>query len=703
MIRRMIMRERRRSLSLLLILIGVGGILLAIAVDLIGAGGRSGFGLKQLLLATAGGVAVAAGLLGLSPIGRRFARRVDPSASTVAPSPLLIAGWIGLLTALTEIGLLSYRRYVAGRMIFVGPHYFWTILVVDILTALLIAGSLIAGARLLRREIAPSTIVTATSLLGFLLILEYFEQVHLVARLLLAAGLAVQLGRLHAARPRILGGLVESVLGWSTLLRSTDDDKLPALTRRDLLISTGATVILVGTGGATASRLITGGTRARAAARPGRPNVLFIVLDTARARSFSLYGRARRTSPMLDRLAEESIVYRAAIAPAPWTLPSHASMFTGRAPGELSTSYANPLDGRFPTLAERLGEAGYQCAGFVANLIYCAREFGLARGFDHYEDYPLTAGQMLLDSALGRAYQDASRLRQVLGQHELLNRIGAAEITDSFLAWHRQRGDRPYFAFLNYYDPHAPYLPPDDFAFRFADARPSRQLQTGAGYTADEVASLLAAYEAAIAYTDYELGRLLRSLAESGELEQTLVVIVGDHGEEFAEHGVMGHGHSLYLPTVRVPLVVRLPGGRLGGTTVDTIVSTTDLATTVLEVVDGGGAELPGTSLIPDGTRNGAPALAPRSVTTEVEQWQGPGNYPSAVGDMRAIFYQRMNYIVNLGSGQEELYDLREDWEQQVDLVRSASARVPLRELRDRLEAAFDRHAVLPPSSRASG
>ena len=119
------------------------------------------------------------------------------------------------------------------------------------------------------------------------------------------------------------------------------------------------------------------------------PNVLLITLDTVRADHLSLYGYGRPTSPVLERLARLGIRFDEARAPAPWTLPSHASMFTGRWHHELSVDWMTPLDKKYPTLAEYLGSRGYATAGFVANLFACSYDSGLSRGFTHYEDYIL--------------------------------------------------------------------------------------------------------------------------------------------------------------------------------------------------------------------------------------------------------------------------------------------------------------------------
>lgn len=131
------------------------------------------------------------------------------------------------------------------------------------------------------------------------------------------------------------------------------------------------------------------------------PNVLIIVMDAVRAPNLSAYGYARRTTPKLERFAERSVRFERAIVTAPWTLPSHASMFTGRYPHEMSADWEVPLDATDPTLAEVLRDRGYITAGFVANYIYGQPEFGLSRGFVHYESRQINFWALIATSGLG--------------------------------------------------------------------------------------------------------------------------------------------------------------------------------------------------------------------------------------------------------------------------------------------------------------
>ena len=209
---------------------------------------------------------------------------------------------------------------------------------------------------------------------------------------------------------------------------------------------------------------------------PGSPNVLLIVLDTVAAGHLNLYGYHRPTSTTLVELAERGIRFDSAQAASSWTLPSHATIFTGRWMHELSVGWLNPLDETHPTLAEFLGNRGYATAGFVANTMYCASDTGLSRGFTHYEDFifpKFTAPQdgRSGQSRLGRfrknpAVRGGSAIaRRVAAlcarvwRSFVFDRKDAATVNREFLDWLSRRTEpaRPFFAFLNYSDAHTPY------------------------------------------------------------------------------------------------------------------------------------------------------------------------------------------------------------------------------------------------------
>ena len=214
------------------------------------------------------------------------------------------------------------------------------------------------------------------------------------------------------------------------------------------------------------------------------PNVLLIVLDTVHADHLSLYGYGRPTTPTLKQLAQRGIRFDHAQATAPWTLPSHASMFTGRLPHEVGEKWMTPIRGNFPTLAEYLGDHGYATAGFAGNFLYCSEETGLARGFTHYEDYVLEKLAPLRTSGLVEYLASeftelipALDLRSLRPLHQFLlrsfefgKRKDARSIKIAFLRWlsERQETGRPFFAFLNFFNAHQKYVLPEGAERRFA-------------------------------------------------------------------------------------------------------------------------------------------------------------------------------------------------------------------------------------------
>ena len=203
---------------------------------------------------------------------------------------------------------------------------------------------------------------------------------------------------------------------------------------------------------------------------PNAKNVVLIVWDAVRAASLSLHGYPRDTTPNLVRWARKGVCYSMAMAPASWTYPSHTSFFTGHWPFELSSQSNYSLDAPVPTLAEHLTLRGYQTVGFAANTKIITYETRLDRGFIHFEDYPLTprallsrtvAGSWILENILCRDDFYESKWIGVQSRN-------ASAVNRSFFDWLAlRRPDRPFFAYLNYFDAHEPYVPPEGFAGRF--------------------------------------------------------------------------------------------------------------------------------------------------------------------------------------------------------------------------------------------
>ncbi len=434
------------------------------------------------------------------------------------------------------------------------------------------------------------------------------------------------------------------------------------------------------------------GLAALSPSRVGAPNVLLIVLDTVRADHLSLYGYERRTSPHLDRLAARGLRFDHARSTAPWTLPSHASLFTGRWAHELSAGLKGPLNDADPTLAEVLKDRGYTTAGFVSNTTYVSAETGLARGFLHYEDHILDPRGLLRSTSLGKRLIDpllteAQKLTASLGFSWFAPGNGkafknAATINSAFLDWLPATGDRPFFAFLNYFDAHHPYVVPKGFERHFGTKPESRQdeLTLHRWWSLDkrkassrDLALARDGYDDCLAYLDEQLGELFSELDTRGLLDETIILVTSDHGEHLGEHELFGHASSLYGPEVHVPLVLVAPGRVPSGTSVAQTVSLRDIPATLLELVDGKAAEFPGRSL----SRFWKSAATSEPVLSEVDDHaKGPANggrSPVFRGPMKAIRAGQIVYIRN-GDGREELYDLAVDPGEEHDLAVAPAA-----------------------------
>lgn len=292
---------------------------------------------------------------------------------------------------------------------------------------------------------------------------------------------------------------------------------------------------------------------------PPGPNVLLICLDTVRADRLGIHGYPRGTSPNLDAFAADAAVFEQAIAPAPWTTPTHASVFTGYHPdvhraGVISAGYH--LAPEWTTLAEILRDAGRVTAAYTEG-IAIRGQMGFAQGFDVYSDGH--SPDRHIKERAPRTFGDA-------------------------LAWLRTFGHLPFFLYVQTYEAHEPYGAPEEFARRFIQGDlPLRGAVMGAdAHSPEERQRVSDLYDAAIAYTDAELGRFLDGVRDLGLLEDTLVVIFSDHGEEFWEHGAVGHTRHVYDEVLRVPLVVRVPGRAGAGQRIARQVDLTDVFATVL-------------------------------------------------------------------------------------------------------------------------
>ncbi len=323
-----------------------------------------------------------------------------------------------------------------------------------------------------------------------------------------------------------------------------------------------------------------------------KPNVLLITIDTLRADRV-----ARGLTPNLDALASRGTRYTHARTAAPLTLPSHTAILTGTLPAENGVRLNGDLLKVRPTLARAFRDAGYRTAAFVGAYVL-DRRFGLSGGFDTYDD---------------RVPRDPS------GDARLEAERRGDAVADAALAWLQRPSTSPFFAWVHFYDPHAPYDPPQEF-LRKANGN---------------------AYDGEVAFADAQVGRLLDWLRASGQEASTIVAVTGDHGEGLGDHGELTHGMLAYDSTLRVPLVLLVPSG--GGKAVDTNVSLADLAGTLLQA-----AHVP----VPDGMRKG-----PLGQSGEA---YAETTYPRSAGwhALTALAFDQWKLVL---SSETELYDVAVD------------------------------------------
>lgn len=320
--------------------------------------------------------------------------------------------------------------------------------------------------------------------------------------------------------------------------------------RRGLLVALLGLVASIATSGCTPE--------------PDRPptGVLLVLVDTLRADHVGVYGGPVAT-PEMDRLARDGIWIERAFTPTPTTGPAHASLFTGLHPwrhGVLDNAVALP--GGTATLAEGARAAGFATAAFVSSYILDPR-FAFDRGFDTY------------------VFEPDQPFRYKGRRHDAFYAAGGAT-TDRALAWIAAHADEPFFVFVHYFDPHAPYEPPAGFApqdTQPVDLTGKRVPSTLAD--AAELASAIRRYRGEVAYVDREIGRLVAELRRLGRIDETAIVVTADHGEGLGDHGHLAHGANLFDELVRVPMIARGPSVR-GGRRLEGEAQLEDLKPTLL-------------------------------------------------------------------------------------------------------------------------
>ncbi|MBI3735162.1 sulfatase [Candidatus Sumerlaeota bacterium] len=379
-----------------------------------------------------------------------------------------------------------------------------------------------------------------------------------------------------------------------------------------------------------------------------RPNVILVTMDTLRADHLTLHGYPRRTSPELEKFAKEATVYDRAYASAPWTLPSHASMFTGKLPMEHGAHfykingkiYTHGLADEFTTIAEVFKKAGYDTGAFVANTGYLPARLHLNQGFDIYYN---------------RRYR-ASRLNKFV------------------FDWMEERTTRPFFLFINYMDTHESYntLPRPGFLDELQDTDSSALIaelypgiMMGARpFPAEKMWTLVDMYDLAIANLDEEIGVLIREIKKIGIYDNTLIILTSDHGEYFGEHTLFIHGKDVYQEVLWVPLMIKNLNQKEGRRVSDQMISTVDLPNMIFsampkEIAEGALPNFPN-----------APGNHP--VISEV-YYADPADFYREWGTRfdrhRAAIYDWPLKFFLSSDGKNELYDLQSDPTEAVNLA----------------------------------
>lgn len=506
------------------------------------------------------------------------------SPSVTARQSLLMAIAASLATSAIQSTILLVRHFARHELIGFPREFVWWSLLAYLpffvgLWLLASAGGW--ASRQLRRIELHGMAYTAfgVACLGVL-----FPTVAHVAQVILALGVGVVLGT-------ALASVARNAAGAGVLLRTV-----------------GALALLQVAGGAAVWYRLEEERRAFASAPipdpgPGRPNVVVLILDTVRAISLGAYGHDQPTSPRIDGIAAQGVRFESAFSTAPWTLPSHASLFTGRLPHELDLDYTRPLTGQAAMLARVFREHGWATGASVGNMYYTGWETGLGVGFESYRDYRRTTKQVLLH-ALVLQTEWARGIVRAAGRRSPRDLLAAVvsfrwyndhrfpqfhrkwgdAVNRDLVDWLDTVGDRPFFAFANYFDAHIPYAPPSADRYRFDRDGRRRPVDL---------------YHGAIRHLDGEVGALIDELERRGKLDNTVLVITSDHGEQFGEHGLWEHGNSTYAPAIQIPLIIRLPRQEGAGRVVRGAVSLADLARTLTELAGLPSHAFGGTSLAP--------------------------------------------------------------------------------------------------------
>lgn len=464
-----------------------------------------------------------------------------------------------------------------------------------------------------------------------------------------------------------------------------------------------------------------------------KPNIIFLVLDTLRAERMSLYGYEKDTTPVLGELSTESTVFDWGIATAPWTIPSHASMFTGQYPTvhQTTQSYAK-LPESLPTVAELLRDNGYATVGFCNNPLVGVLDNDLERGFNEFFNYSATIPDMprigketttrqLQRKATEFLKSMTTPIEREFGRSPLALRLAMLplltplwtrmfnfkgntrrslhDITAYLRHHHNTEPDTPLFMFINMMETHLPYYPPRRIVDRWVpylkQDREARNFLSRFNtesyrwvapmidpFSEKEQVVLRDVYDAEIAYQDRQLNRMFRFLRRSGEIDNTMIVVVSDHGESHGDHDFMGHAFVLYNELVHVPLMIHYPEMFPRGARIDHEVSTRRLYHTMLEAAGiqhesyGHTVEelsltqsLNGKAGEPDDEIVVSEGFPPLNFVNVMEM-----NNPDAIEEFRVRMMRRAIYdgghkLMTVSERPDEFFDVHKDYAEETNLL----------------------------------
>ncbi|MBV6401895.1 MAG: hypothetical protein CNIPEHKO_02198 [Anaerolineales bacterium] len=581
---------------------------------------------------------------------------------------LKYALWFGMITGLVE-GMLLYalQRYelLRGQITYLGsgPQVLWVAPVFDALFFLLVGVGAAVVAQFLPRKFArPAVFFVFCFLASFGWLLVYLS------------------GRLNPAATAILGAGIGYQVSTVIVAR---ENRFARFAQRTFKILAGVTLALfvLIQGGLWVRERVAASNLPQTQGSEPTPNILLIVMDTVRADHLSLQGYERETDPTLKRIASEGVMFENAYAASSWTLTSHASLFTGRWPYEHKADGGRYLDETYPTIAEALTERGYRTGAFNGNFETVTSHWGFARGFLHFEDYYQTLPQLAVSSVYGR-FMEYYVFHKVFNMEFSIDRRWGPSVNQSALDWIDQDDDTPFFAFVNYYDAHAPYISPE--RAKFSNLPNPGGLVNTDWTTADiynpktpeQAQGEIDAYDGGIYYTDQQIDVLLKELESRGKLDNTIVVITSDHGELFGEHGLWEHHNSLYKPVIHVPLIVWYPKSAPQNMRIDTPVSNTFIPAMLLDMLgEPRQTAFRGPPLSQLWADPAAAANFPDPIAEMAESsWVNP-HHLSIRGDMVTVLSPEWQFIAHEFNG-IELYNLNDDPDQENNLAGENPAEV---------------------------